>query len=151
MYIKIRIIDTEFIHDLFDLYFLDKNMDFIFYLSSIIVNHIISLFDGENLSDLRKKIIYEFQNHPRLFQICNIYENDIYDIYDIYKNRLHLDFTGYYVIEILYYGLYQEEINLEYPLKKIEINISQEDYVNHYYCFQSYCNQLYFFLLGLGC
>lgn len=147
MYIKVRIIDNEFIHDLFDLYFVDKNIDFIFDLSSIIINHIINLFDGENISDLRKKIVYECRHHPKLFHICKIYENSTSDVND--KNRLHLDFTGYYVTEILYYGLYQEEINLEYPLKKFEMNLSHEDYyINHYYFFQSYCNQLYSFLVG---
>lgn len=144
MYIKIRLIDTEFIHDLFDIYFLEKDFSFISYLSSILINHITNLSDGECLSEIRQTIIRDCQEKLKHFKIFKIICYQGMNFID----RLNLDGTGYYVFEILYYGYYQEEINVEYPLKKFEINMSNQDYYLAYYYSDSFHSQLSCFLMG---
>lgn len=113
-YFSVFLIDNEFSHHLLDLSI--SNRSNISYISSLFVNKFNGLSNGENLTDIShhiKNIIL-----PEDVSICP----------NPYQQRLDIDATSYYQIDVVYYGNISEEINLESPMKRISIYNSENSY-----------------------
>lgn len=115
-YFSVFIIDNEFSHHILDLSISNRtNISLLSYISSLFVNNLNGLSNGENLTDISHRI-----KNIILSPNVQIYPNH-------YQQRLDIDESLYYQIDVAYYGNIFEEINFETkPLKRISIynNIS---------------------------
>jgi len=113
-YFAIFLTDNEFSHHILDLSVSNRsNISLLSYISSLFVNNLNGLSNGENLTDISHHI-----KNIILSQDVSICPNP-------YQQRLDIDATSYYQIDVVYYGNIFEEINLESPMKRISIyNIS---------------------------
>ncbi len=111
-YFAIFLIDNEFSHHLLDLSISNRsNISLLSYISSLFVNNFNGLSNGENLTDVAHHI-----KNIILSQDVIIYPNP-------YQQRLDIDDSFYYQIDVVYYGNIFEEINFvsRTPLKRISI------------------------------
>lgn len=118
-YFSVFLIDNEFSHHLLDLSISNRsNISLLSYLSSLFVNKFNGLSNGENLTDISHHI-----KNIILSEDVSICPNP-------YQQRLDIDATSYYQIDVVYYGNIFEEINLESPMKRISIYNSYNSYNN---------------------
>ena len=121
-YFAVFLIDNEFSHHLLDLSISNRsNISLLSYLSSLFVNKFNRLSNGENLTD----VAHHIKNI--------ILSEDLIINPNPYQQRLDIDDTFYYQIDVVYYGNILEEINFaSTPLKHISIynnvsNVSKPD------------------------
>lgn len=81
----------------------------------MLVKHFNGLSNGENLTDVSHHIKNIILSHDVI--ICP----------NVYQQRLDIDDTSYYQIDVVYYGNIFEEINLELPMKRISIYNSEKN------------------------
>ena len=116
-YFSVFLIDNEFSHHLLDLSISNRsNISLLSYISSLFVNKFNGLSNGENLTDISHHI-----KNIILSEDVSICPNP-------YQQRLDIDATSYYQIDVVYYGNISEEINLESPMKRISIYNSENSY-----------------------